>query len=173
MNSLPGFTHESAKNETKDWYTPSSIFKALGLTFDIDVASPGPDVVPWIPAARHFTRFDNGLAQPWTGKVWCNPPYGDDTPAWIAKFMRHGNGVALVFARTDTRWFHDYAAKADVLCFVRARIPFVNGVKPSAKASCGGAGSLLIACGDECSDAVIRSGLGFCIDNRSVRKETV
>lgn len=36
-----GFTHESAYNESKEWYTPPEIFNALGIKFDVDPASPG------------------------------------------------------------------------------------------------------------------------------------
>jgi hypothetical protein len=82
-----------------DWYTPKWIFEALQLTFDIDVASP-PETVPWIPAKQRFTMADDGLAQPWEGLVWCNPPFSKITP-WIHKFIQHGNGVLLApFARS-------------------------------------------------------------------------
>ena len=82
-----------------DWYTPKWIFDTLGLTFDIDVASP-PQGVPWIPARRRFTMADDGLAQPWDGMVWMNPPFSKITP-WAHKFISHGNGIALTpFARS-------------------------------------------------------------------------
>ena len=113
-----GFTHESSVNETKEWYTPKYIFDALGLKFDMDVSSPGKEVVPWIPAERHITIKENGLLVPWEGSVWLNPPYGEETPRWLRKFIKHGHGVALVFARTDTAWFHNLAIRADALCFV-------------------------------------------------------
>ncbi len=45
-----GFTHESTYNESKEWYTPRYIFEDIGIEFDMDVASPGKDIVPWIPA---------------------------------------------------------------------------------------------------------------------------
>ena len=76
-----------------DWYTPKWIFDTLGLTFDIDVASP-PGGVPWIPARSRFTIADDGLAQPWNGLVWMNPPFSKLSP-WVHKFLDHGNGIAL------------------------------------------------------------------------------
>jgi hypothetical protein len=54
-----------ATTGSEEWYTPSIIFEALGCRFDLDVASPGADVVPWIPADRHFTVADNGLERDW------------------------------------------------------------------------------------------------------------
>ncbi|GAG14903.1 unnamed protein product, partial [marine sediment metagenome] len=123
-----GFTHESTHNESKEWYTPPEIFKALNLDFDLDVASPGAEFVPWIPATNHLTILDNGLATPWSGRVWLNPPYGSDTPEWIARFCKYdGEGIMLVFARTDTRWFHQYAVKCDAFLFIRGRVKFIRG----------------------------------------------
>jgi hypothetical protein len=47
---MNGFTHESTKNESKEWYTPPIIFERLGLKFDIDVCYPFDKEIPWIPA---------------------------------------------------------------------------------------------------------------------------
>jgi hypothetical protein len=79
---------------TDDWYTPRWIFDKLELTFDLDVASP-PGGVPWIPAHQYLTQAEDGLATPWHGLVWMNPPFSDPAP-WINKFISYKNGVALV-----------------------------------------------------------------------------
>ena len=163
-----GFAHELAGPANEEWYTPKYIFDALGLRFDLDPASPGAEFVPWIPAAKHYTQADNGLVQPWEGKVWLNPPYGIETPHWLRKFIQHGNGVMLVFARTDTGWFHASATKADALCFIKGRVQFVSGAGKG-NGSGAGAGSLLLAMGDECATALMRCGLGLCIDMRERR----
>lgn len=70
----------------------------MGVEFDIDPASPGADIVPWIPAKQHLTRAEDGLTTPWQGFVWCNPPYGvrNGMQKWIDKFVTHGNGVILL-----------------------------------------------------------------------------
>jgi len=44
------------KSQTVEWYTPPSIFEALGLSFDLDPCSPGKEVVPWIPARTHYKK---------------------------------------------------------------------------------------------------------------------
>ncbi len=36
-----------------------------------------------------------------------NPPYGEQTERWLAKLAKHGNGIALVYARTETKMFFD------------------------------------------------------------------
>jgi hypothetical protein len=77
-----------------DYYTPAWVFERMGITFDLDVCAP-PGGIEWIPAAHYFTQEDDGLAQPWTGRVWMNPPYSDCAP-WIRRFIEHRNGVCLV-----------------------------------------------------------------------------
>ena len=61
------------------------------------------------------------------------------------KILEYGNGIALVFARTDTRWFHNYATKADILCFVKGRLAFYrpHAVNQHVQAQQGSTGSLL------------------------------
>lgn len=77
-----------------DYYTPKWLFDALNTTFDLDAAAPKGGI-PWIPAAKHYSIEDDGLAQPWSGRVWLNPPYSNPLP-WIEKFIQHGNGIALI-----------------------------------------------------------------------------
>ena len=133
-----GLVHERSGGPT-EWYTPAAIFDALGIEFDLDPCSPGPLVVPWIPARTHYTQAENGLTQPWHGRVWLNPPYGPGLDRWLRRFCAHRNGIALVFARTDTQWFHTYAVRADAVCFTRGRIAFVSPATLSDH--CGGPGS--------------------------------
>lgn len=164
MSSTNGFTHESTYNESQEWYTPPEIFQALGLRFDLDVASPGLSVTPWIPADRCLTFEDSGLLAKWGGRVWCNPPYGNETAIWVEKFCQHKNGLMLVFARTDTAWFHKHVRRADVICFCRGRIKFRRADGYSGGGS--GAGSMIVGFGAECVKAVQDSGLGLCMSVR-------
>jgi hypothetical protein len=67
-----------------DCYTPRWVFDAMGLHFDLDVASPPGG--PWhVPCDRYYTAEDDGLAQPWDGLVWCNPPYSE-MATWAEKW---------------------------------------------------------------------------------------
>src|SRR4051812_22584031 len=99
---MSGFVHELTMGETVEWYTPPWVFEAIGLRFDLDPASP-PGGLPWVPAEHHYSDQDDGLAQPWYGRVWLNPPYGPGIGQWMSKLADHGNGIALVFNRSDTR----------------------------------------------------------------------
>ena len=174
---MKGFTHESQHNESKEWYTPPEVFEMLRFPhFELDPASPGKDIVPWIPAEHHLTIREDGLAVPWHNRVWLNPPYGQDTESWLKKLWKHGNGIALVFARTDTLWFHTIATHADALCFMSSRIKFIKpdpnhltlqGTPDMRRKGNAGCGSMLLAYGQECADILIGSNAGWCVDNRN------
>lgn len=158
---MSGFTHESTANESVEWYTPPEIFEALGLTFDLDPCSPGPGL-SYVPTLRHYTARENGLTSPWgRGTVWVNPPYGPHTKVWLAKLAAHGDGIALVFARTDVKWFQEHGVRADVICFVNARVRFYQG-NITDRAKDAGSGSMLLAYGPKAADALAASGLGPC-----------
>ena len=110
---------------TDDWYTPPSLFEDMDIEFDIDVAAP-PGGVPWIPAKRYFTENDDGLAQPWEGFVWCNPPYSAPTK-WLDKIRLHGNGIILVRADLSSGGYYRALSDADYLHVPQGRLQFVNG----------------------------------------------
>jgi hypothetical protein len=88
------FNMEQHQETSNDHYTPKWVFDLLNVEFDIDVASP-PGGVPWIPAKRYFTQFDDGLIQSWEGFIWCNPPYSNVQP-WVDKMKQHRNGIMLL-----------------------------------------------------------------------------
>lgn len=110
-----------------EWLTPPSIISALG-PFDLDPCSPINR--PWDTAASHYSKLDNGLIQPWYGRVWLNPPYGRETFTWMKRLAEHSNGIALIFARTETKGFHAQIwNKAKAIFFFEGRLKFhyVNG----------------------------------------------
>jgi len=100
-------------NNRDEHYTPFWLFEKLNLKFDLDVASPIGGV-NWIPAIKHYTELDNGLNQPWFGRVWMNPPYSAPG-AWVDKFLEHGNGVALLVV-SRSKWFGRLWEECDALC---------------------------------------------------------
>ncbi len=149
-----GFTHDDKNNISSDWYTPKHLFDTMGIAFDLDPCAPIGGV-PWIPANNIYTLADNGLLQDWKGRVWLNPPYGKDTKHWLAKMDTHRNGIALLFARTDCLWFHDYCTKATAINFIKGRIKFVDATGATG-GSGAGAGSMLVAWGKENAMAIER-----------------
>lgn len=111
------FAHPVQSRHTDERYTPPVVFDALGVTFDLDVASP-PGGVPWIPAARYYTAADDGLAQSWNGLVWCNPPFSA-TARWSRRFTEHGNGVLLFPMNADCPWMFDLFRTAPEVLMLR------------------------------------------------------
>lgn len=138
--------HQSHRMGKDEWLTPPAIIKALG-PFDLDPCAPVRR--PWPMAAQHYTIEDDGLARPWAGFVWCNPPYGAETGRWLEKLANHDHGIALVFARTETQMFVDQVwSRADAVLFIHGRLHFhhVDGTRAKANS---GAPSVLVAYGAE------------------------
>ncbi len=119
----------------RDVYTPqvvvAAVIAALGA-IDLD---PCAEDARAIPASKHFVRADDGLSQPWRGRVYMNPPYGREIGAWVAKLaeeFEYGNvseAVALVPARTDTSWWAHLPA--GMVCFVTGRLSFSEHANPA------------------------------------------
>ncbi len=149
-------SHQSARMVTDVWLTPPGILRALG-DFDLDPCAP--ITRPWDMAKQHYTILDDGLRQNWNGRVWCNPPYGQEAAKWLDKLAAHGNGIALIFARTETKMFFDHVwNKADALLFIEGRLHFHHPDGRQARAN-SGAPSVLIAYGDNNVKALEDSGI--------------
>jgi hypothetical protein len=146
-----------------EWYTPSTIFEALGCRFDIDVASPGADIVPWIPADYHFTIADNGLEQDWgNAYVFMNPPFNREyLSQWLEKFQHHANGICLIGDRTSVGSWQEVCGNADLILLVNKKINFIS---PTTGATGNNTlGSTLVAYGKRAVNALMnaaRQGLG-------------
>ena len=116
----------SNTDNKEEWLTPPDIIKALGV-FDLDPCAPEANIRPWDTALNHFTKSMNGLIQPWSGRIWCNPPYGTETFKWLDKLALHDNGIALIFARTETIGFHEQIwNKAGAIFFFKGRLKFYH-----------------------------------------------
>jgi hypothetical protein len=145
-----------------EWWTPPEVFSQLNLDFDLDPCAPAGGV-PWIPTRRYFSidEGNDGLFLSWSGRVWLNPPYGGQTTLWLKKLMHHGNGIALVNAHTEAKWFAEIALAADLISFVRGRIWFV---RPDwSRPGPASANSIFCAYGKVCAKALLNSSLGNCV----------
>lgn len=151
------FKNQDGNVKTHEWLTPPEIIRSLG-EFDLDPCAPVNR--PWETARNHFTVEDNGLLQNWFGRVWMNPPYDRKViDEWMKKMAKYGSGIALTFARTDRNSFHNYVFPvAASILFIKQRLTFytVEGIRAKAN---GGAPSVLIAYGEENSEAISRSGI--------------
>jgi hypothetical protein len=153
--------HQSAAMLKDEWLTPPCIIEALG-PFDTDPCSPIKR--PWDTAVHHYDINDSGLHHPWHGRVWLNPPYGLEAALWLDRLAQHGNGIALIFARTETRMFFEHVwHRADALLFIEGRLHFhhVDGRRAAANA---GAPSCLVAYGALNVNALKQCQLGAFVN---------
>ena len=149
-------SHESARMKNDEHLTPPRIIHALG-EFDLDPCSPINR--PWDTAKQHYNILDDGLSLPWEGRVWCNPPYGKEAEKWLEKLAGHGNGIALIFARTETKMFFSQVwGKANAVLFLRGRLSFLT-VKGDKQKGNAGAPSVLVAYGQDNAIALDFSGI--------------
>lgn len=153
--SLSG--HQSAAMRSDEGLTPPEILQRLGQ-FDLDPCSPMNR--PWSTAAQHYTVEDDGLAQQWAGRVWCNPPFGRKAMKWMRRMAEHGNGIALIPARTETAMFFESVwGAADAVLFIQGR-PHFHRVDGSRAAFNSGAPICLVAYGPANVGSLEQSGLG-------------
>lgn len=140
-----GGHHRAFRGRTDTWLTPPEVLKPLG-PFDLDPCCPR--TMPWNTAGVMFHEgIDDGLSRDWFGRVWLNPPYGPETEKWLAKLVAHGNGIALIFARTETEMFFEQVwSRATAILFIKRRLHFHDITGKRAKANAG-APSVLVAYG--------------------------
>jgi DNA N-6-adenine-methyltransferase (Dam) len=102
--------------------TPKWIIDALG-EFDLDPCAAAPR--PWDCARHNFIEADDGLSQPWRGRVWLNPPFNRyQVGDWIQRLADHGRGTCLLHARVETAWFMPVWKHASGILFMGDRIHF-------------------------------------------------
>ena len=106
-----------------DYYTPKWIFDALKLEFDVDPAQPIGGC-SWIPVKRYYTILDDGLAQNWVGRVWCNPPYSAPS-AWVERFIAHGDGIMLIHL-AKSEWLQRLWKKSDAITLLPTNMKFTT-----------------------------------------------
>lgn len=140
---------------TDSWITPFAIIESLG-DFDLDPCQCHQQ--PWECAERHFTIEDDGLNQDWFGRVWLNPPYSQ-VWKWMERLANHGQGTALIFARTEVKGFVQQVWKrADAIMFLHGRLFFHHPDGSRAKGNSGGP-SCLVAYGEKDAQQLLKSGL--------------
>jgi phage N-6-adenine-methyltransferase len=113
-----------------DWETPADLFALLDreFHFTLDACATADNA----KCSRYFTPEQDGLAQPWTGRVWLNPPYGRGIERWVRKAYESAQTTAevvvcLLPVRTDSRWWWQWVTKADERRFLHRRLRFGQG----------------------------------------------
>lgn len=147
------FLNKGKQKRCVEWYTPLWLLKHFytangGIPFDLDPCSPvkGSNAPVW--ANQHFTLEDDGLKQNWNGRVFLNPPYNKIAP-WVEKAadavwcqgipMAPTEAsskreqpfcetiIALIPARTHTRWWEQYVRDHARVFFISGKVKFRTG----------------------------------------------
>jgi len=125
-------------HKTVEYYTPPLVLDAaravLGM-IDLDPASCEAAQVN-VMATTYYTKAQDGLSQPWYGKIWLNPPYSktdghSNQETWSRRLIEQyavGNvaeAILLVKAALGYIWFERLWYKWPT-CFVRTRLSFIH-----------------------------------------------
>ena len=97
-----------------NWSTPKEVYESLNREFCF-TDDPCP------------IGGSGGLDRAWGSSTFVNPPYSE-----MRLWVRYGYEqsqlgktiVMLIPSRTDTKWWHEYAMKADEIRFLRGRLKF-------------------------------------------------
>jgi phage N-6-adenine-methyltransferase len=118
-----------------DWHTPAVHLDAARRVMgaiDLDPAT-SDTAQTRVGAAKFYTQKDNGLVQPWSGRVWLNPPYSQPLIRHFVEKMVQcwqkreiSAAIMLTHNYTDTGWFHHALSAATAVCFTKGRIRFLD-----------------------------------------------
>lgn len=133
--------HVSRNSGDNEWYTPKdyiSLAREVMGEIDLDPASCA-DANKVVKAITYYSQNENGLEQPWHGRVFMNPPYSQPhIQKFSDKLVHHvltgdiSQAVVLVNNATETRWGQHLLRNAAAVCFPASRIKFWHPAKISA-----------------------------------------
>ncbi len=111
-------------SKTPEWETPHDLFSELDKKFhfvlDVCANKYNTKCKDYLSIEQNSLDYD---WKDWDGWKWMNPPYGREIGKWIRK-ASEGGVVALLPARTDTKWFHDYIYGKTEIKFIKGRLKF-------------------------------------------------
>ena len=120
----------SNSDESQEWGTPTELFWKICQDFNVRplvdacASSKNYKCSWWIEKAT------DGLKVNWNYDTFINPPYRD-VALWIKKaYEEHIKNnitvVALIFSKTDTKFWHSYIENKAEVHFIKGRIKFIK-----------------------------------------------
>lgn len=117
-----------------EWGTPPAFIAALAARFgpfDLDPCARLREFAKaphfYAPAETPGCAGVDGLAQPWSGRVFANPPWTKACPidAWIEKAIASECDVTLLVpSRTDVTWWRRLFEASTTVLFVVGRLSY-------------------------------------------------
>lgn len=153
INMVLTFYQKSKRNTNMEKLdtleTPQEIYQALG-PFDLDPCAGASTNI----ASVNYRVQNNqdGLLLPWSGFVWCNPPFSQKE-LWASKMKEHGNGIMVLPERGSAPWCGPLALYCKYHFVMGKKINFIGG--PSSN----NAGSILFPFGQLAMERIKESGL--------------
>lgn len=131
-----GFSFEKpleSERSSVEWYTPDWVIERARQTLgeiDLDPCTT-ESVNTRIGASLYYTAEDDGLVQPWFGKIWLNPPYSrGEIEKFVTKFSFSVDSIdaalILVNNATETLWFQRLLDLCPMVGFFNSRIAFLR-----------------------------------------------
>src|SRR5262249_9781722 len=149
-------SHQRTVGRSQNHITPKWIIDRLG-PFDLDPCAADPR--PWDCARINWTSGSLGRDWPRELFIFLNPPFSRfEVAEWIANLAAHGNGIALLHARTEAKWFEPIWQYAAAILFLADRFKFYRPDGPEQPAN-SGAPPILAAFGDEAVLRLHRCGI--------------
>jgi len=79
---------------------------------------------------NYFTEQDDSLTKEWTQTFFMNPPYSRVADFMKKAYYQHKknkvNGMILIFAKTDTKFWHSFIENKAEVYFIKGRIKFLK-----------------------------------------------
>ena len=122
----------SFSSDKMDWRTPPKVFERFDKLFKFQLDAAASEANALCP--KYYTKEDDALTKDWVKdatRIWVNPPYGRSIGKWIKKCQEEAQKgcivVALIFSRTDTKWWHDHImGSASMVYLIKGRIKFLT-----------------------------------------------
>lgn len=145
------FISSSASNE---WFTPAQYIEAARAVLGVIDLDPASNSVAQqtVQAKRYYTIDDDGLSQPWAGRVWMNPPWGSLAKEFAVRLLAEfeaGNVTAAITLlnahSTDTPYMQALLRNGPA-CFTDHRIDYIAGGGQDASSSTHGSVFVALGC---------------------------
>jgi ParB family chromosome partitioning protein len=127
------FTRLKRELARTEWHSPTEMVEAARTVMggiDLDPASCA-QANKIIKAEKFYSLREDGLSQPWFGRIWLNPPYGRFAPKFVKRFgelFSIGSieqGILLLGTHhLTTEWIGVVFLHKPIICFPTKRLQF-------------------------------------------------